>query len=237
MDLYKLFTYKEGTLNVPQFINTELSKEYTEQHYKYLIFAQEDVINNAKDKEQLCKAYTDFMDFWKLPFTTYAFYGRFNSVMPETANRPNPKLIIECKKGKVCVIGQPAYGFLIVNIEMLKSKNIKCDESYPEIFYLQDLAEKCYKENLWISNNNFLDINESWTLFKEHKNNGYNIDIKKFVSEKNRYNQIPRNYKPLNDFIENFKKYINDEASVKIEEPKQENNDLIDLSKLIEESK
>ena len=43
--------------------------------------------------------------------------------------------------------------------------------------------------------------------------------------------------KPLNEFVENFKKYINDEAPVKIEEIKSANEELIDLSKLIEESK
>lgn len=238
MEIYKLISYKAGSINVPKRINEELDKEYIKQTCKYLIFSQEDVLELAKDKNELCNEYVKFMDNWKIPFATYYFYGRFNSIMPETINRPNPKLIINSKKGKCDVISQPAYGFLILNIEMLKSKNIKMDDTYPEIFYLQDLAEKCMKEGLWLSNNSFIDIHNSWELFKEHKNNGYAIDIAKFTSEKNRYNQIPRDYKPLQVFIEAFKKYINeDSTTIAITKQHEEGTELIDITKLVEESK
>lgn len=238
MEKYKLISYKAGSINVPKRINEELDKEYVEQTCEYLIFSQIDVLENAKDKNQLCDEYVKFMDNWKIPFVTYYYYGRFNCIMPDTINRPNPKLIINTKKGRCAVISQPAYGFLVLNISMLKSKNIKMDDTYPEIFYLQDLAEKCMKEGLWVSNNTFIEMDKSWELFKTHKNDGYAIDIAKFTSEKNRYNQIPRDYKPLQFFIEAFKKFVNgEEVQVAATQQHEEGTELIDITKLVEASK
>ena len=207
MNTYALIEYEAG-INVPQLVNKYLTTEYTNQEHEYLIFSQTDILANAIDKNELCNAYINFMNTWQVPFTFYCYYGRFNSVLPESANHPNPRLLVKTEKGKADLISQLAYGFLVLNVSMLKSKNIKLDESYPAIFYLQELAEQCYRTKLWLSNCCFFDLHESWKLFKEHKNNGYNIDIKAFNEEKERYNKQNIQYKDVRDFLEAYKAAI-----------------------------
>jgi hypothetical protein len=207
MNIYNLIEYEAG-INVPQLVNKYLTAEYANQEHEYLIFSQSDILAIAKDKNELCNTYINFMNAWKVPFTFYCYYGRFNSVLPDSANHPNPRLVVKTEKGKADLISQLAYGFLVLNVSMLKSKNIKLDESYPAIFYLQELAEQCYRTKLWLSNCCFFDVHESWKLFKEHKNNGYNIDIKAFNEEKERYNKQNIEYKDIREFLEIYKASI-----------------------------
>lgn len=213
MNTYKLITYDFG-INVPKLVNEYLEIEYKNQENQYLIFSQNDIINLAIDKDKLCNEYVNFMNNWEVPFSFYCYYGRFNSVLPEYANHPNPRLIIKTAKGKADLISQLAYGFLILNVSMLKSQNIKLDETYPAIYYLQDLAEQCFKTKLWLSNCNFFDIHESWKLFKEHKNNGYNINIKDFNEEKERYDKLNIKYMDLKEFLDIYKAHIHKEDNV-----------------------
>lgn len=223
MNKFKTLEYEAGKLNVPKLINENLKKEYENQTVKYLIFVQTDIIENCIDFEKTCNNYCNFLDKWNIPFSYYSYYGRFNRVLPETNNIPTAKLNFNIKGEIVDVISQLAYGFLILDVEKLKSKNILIDESYPAIFYLQDLAEKCYKEDLWISNCYFFDIHDSWNMFKNQENNGYNISMKDFSEEKNRYNKIQRIYKSAQEFIEDFKRLYNSNVELKTEEVKGEN--------------
>lgn len=238
MENYKLITYEIGK-NAPKLINEYLTKEYQEQNYKYLIFSQTDIIDLAKNPEELCNAYVNFMDTFNLPFTFYCYYGRFNSVLPESANYPNPRVIVKTDKGKADLITQMAYGFLILNVSMLKSQSIKLDETFPAIFYLQELAEQCFQKKLWLSNCCFLDMHESWKYFKEHKNNGYNIDIKAFQEEKDRYNKRNIQYSGIKEFLDIYKQELHKSNNdVTISVPGNTNNtaEIIDLTKLTENS-
>lgn len=226
MDNYKLITYKIGE-NVPKLVNTYLDQEYQEQNYKYLIFSQTDIIDLAINTEELCNTYVNFMDTFNVPFTFYCYYGRFNSILPESANYPNPRLIVNTSKGKADLITQLAYGFLVINVSMLKSQLIKLDETYPAIFYLQELAEQCYRKKLWLSNCCFLDVHESWKLFKEHKNNGYNIDIKAFQEEKERYNKQNIQYMQIKEFLDIYKQELHKNENITMTIPSNINFDTI----------
>lgn len=207
MNAYQLITYAPGQ-NVPVMVNEFLNKEYNNQTVDYLIFCQTDIAEMANDIKEVCEKYVEFIQITNIPFTFYSYYGRFNSVLPESANLPNPKLIIKTAAYKCDLTSQFAYGFLIINVTKFKNANIKLDESMSAIFYLQDLAEQCYQKKLWISNCYYLDIHESWKLFKEHKNNGYNIDINAYKKEKEDYNKKNIKYKNINEFIEDYKAYI-----------------------------
>lgn len=231
METYKLITYMPGE-NIPRVANALLAREYQNQTYKYLIFSQIDIIELAYDKDELCKAYVDFLDTWKLPFGFYSYYGRFNSVLPESANKPNPRLILKTKYGKCDLISQFAYGFLIINVELFKQANIKMDETYPAIFYIQDLAEQCFQKNLWLSNCFYFDIHESWKMFKEHKNNGYNINIRDFQEEKERYNKQERKYGTLQEFLDIYKAKLH-EGENQVQAVSSESG-IIDITKLVE---
>lgn len=231
MNRYKLLTYTAGE-NVPRMINNMLAAEYKDQTAQYLIFSQTDIIDLANNQSELCNAYCNFLDTWKVPFGFYSYYGRFNSVLPESANRPNPRLVLKTKYGKCDLISQFAYGFIIINVETFKNGNIKLDETYPAIFYIQDLAEQCFQKNLWLSNCYYIDIHESWKMFKEHKNNGYNINIKDFQEEKERYNKQPRNYGPIQEFLDRYKvKLHEDDNKVQVE---SNESGIIDITKLVE---
>jgi hypothetical protein len=222
MEICKLIQYEIGKVNVPKIVNEFLDKEKENRTIQYYIFSQTDVIDNAQDPNTLGNMYVNLLTTFNMPFGYYSYYGRFNRVLPTITNTPNPVYVFNIKNTKVDVTNQLAPGFLIVDMDMLNKNNIRLDETYPEIFYLQDLAEKCFKAGLWKSNCFFFDIHESWKLFKNQNNDGRQIDIKKFTEEKNRYTEKKPEYKPVNFFIDELKKIY----STEIKEEKEEKEEV-----------
>ena len=118
-------------------------------------------------KEDVIQAYLDLMQELDLPFTFFPYYSTFNRVLTDSLNFINPKLMINANGKQYPVVIQPVYGLLILDVKKIKSINFKFDQTYPEIFYLQDLIEKCFQEKLWISNCAFIDICNSNSYLKD----------------------------------------------------------------------
>ena len=181
----KIITYMPSDLktSVPAFFNTILTDAFNNESIKYVTFVQTDLMLNCKD---------------------------FNKMLPHSLGIPNPKLDITlADKKHINVVMSPAYGFLILDIDKLKSIDFKFNESYTELYYMQDLIQKCFENNLWLSNSCFLDKHNSWNDLKQVTLDGYAIDSEKFKSERNEYNKLNFTYQSPNDFVIKFKEKYN----------------------------
>lgn len=157
-----------NTDNVPAFYNKELLSAYNDEKIDYLTFVQDDIYDNCKDPNQFINDYKEFLVKWNLPYIFFPYYIYFNKLLPEEAALPNPRLCLNIKNTeKINVVCMITYGFLLVDIKKLKSIDFKFNEQYTELFWVQDLAEQCFKNNLWISNCCFLDRLNSWKDLKE----------------------------------------------------------------------
>ena len=220
----KLFSYKEGTVNIPKLVNQQLKIFYQQEFDGSLVFAQEDVLQMAVDKDKLVQEYGDFVQHWKIPFATYCHYGRFNSAFPNADNRANPRFRVKTSRGICQVCTQPAYGLLTLNLKLLKPKKIFLSQKYPVMLYLQELAQRCMLQDLWISNNHFLDIDQSWKLFKSRSPKAYQIDMKVFTEQRERYKKdLNPIYGSANDFVQALKGWLERDALQELESlPKTE---------------
>lgn len=216
----KIVTYDiiNKKINVPKFFNEQLEKAKNVQNIDTITFIQLDLINNLKDTNKFIQEYLNLMNELDLPFTFFPYYGTFNRVMTDNLNFINPKLLINTANKKYPIVMQPIFGLLIVNVKKLESINFKFDEQLSEIFYIQDLAERCFKEKLWISNCAFVDIQNSNTYLKNEKAPTYQIDVELFKKEQQIYNKTQRNYAPLQEFVDTFKKYLADKNIITIKE-------------------
>lgn len=204
--------------NVPAHINKVLNKESTNNN-KYAFFLQNDIFANLIDKDKIFVEYVEFMKKWDLPYVMFPYYIHMNSVLPDLNNIPNPTLRLTINGNTTDVLNYPAYGFLGIDIQKLKNINFTFKETYPVMFYLQDLMEECYTNNLTLSNCCYLDIPHSNKFFKMHSTDGYHADINKFNEEKQVYHKTEYKYVTMNEFVEKFsKKYSvkkeNDKPSV-----------------------
>lgn len=193
------------SLNVPNYINNIMDKESNNGVHKFAFFIQNDIFANLVDKYKIFDDYVEFMKKWDIPFVMYPYYIHMNSVLPSTNNIPNPNLRLTINSTITDVLNFPAYGFLGINIEKANKINFRFDNNYPVMFYLQDMMQKFYENNLTLSNCCYLDIPESWKYFKTHKTDGYHADINKFNEEKKKYHSTEYKYLAMNDFIEKFK--------------------------------
>lgn len=216
----KIVTYDiiNKKINVPKFFNEQLEKAKNVQNIDTITFIQLDLINNLKDTNKFIQEYLSLMNELDLPFIFFPYYGTFNRVMTDNLNFINPKLLINTANKKYPIVMQPIFGLLIVNVKKLESINFKFDEQLSEIFYIQDLAERCFKEKLWISNCAFVDIQNSNTYLKNEKAPTYQIDVELFKKEQQIYNKTQRNYAPLQEFVDTFKKYLADKNIITIKE-------------------
>lgn len=193
-----------------------LNKDDNENHY--LVLLNEDLAKNLKDKNKFIDDYLNFAENYNLPYTFYPYYGNFNKVMLQISpGIPHPFFNITFEKRnneKINIVHQIAPGCLVLNINKLKSINFKFDTTYPSLFYLQDLVEKCYRAKLWISNCWYFDRFESWKDIKENTLDVlFPINQKNFQDEQKRYFEINKDckYKDPNQIIEDIKKWINGE--------------------------
>lgn len=208
----KIVTYDviNKQMNVPKFFNEQLEKIGTNENIDTITFIQIDLLNNLNEANKFIQAYLDLMQELDLPFTFFPYYSTFNRVLTDSLNFVNPKLMINANGKQYPVVIQPVYGLLILDVKKIKSINFKFDQAYPEIFYLQDLVEKCFQEKLWISNCAFIDICNSNSYLKDQKAKTYQINVQNFKKQQEEYNKIQRKYAPLQEFVDTFKKYLID---------------------------
>ena len=196
--------------NVPAFYNKELEAAYQNDKIEYITFIQDDLYDNCKNPQQFINDYKDFLVKWNLPYVFFPYYIYFNKLLPEEVALPNPRLLLNIKNvQKVNVVCMIAYGFLVVDVKKLKSINFKFNEQYTELFWLQDLAEQCFKNNLWVSNCCFLDRVESWKDLKVVTLTGHYTNNDKFNKEKAEYEKQGIKYHGIQDFINLFKMRYN----------------------------
>ena len=208
----KIITYMPSDLktSVPAFFNTILTDAFNNESIKYVTFVQTDLMLNCKDFNKFVQDYQLFLNIWNLPYVFFPYYAYFNKMLPHSLGIPNPKLDITlADKKHINVVMSPAYGFLILDIDKLKSIDFKFNESYTELYYMQDLIQKCFENNLWLSNSCFLDKHNSWNDLKQVTLDGYAIDSEKFKSERNEYNKLNFTYQSPNDFVIKFKEKYN----------------------------
>ena len=157
------------------------------------------------------------MKMWDIPFVMYPYYIHMNSILPSTNNIPNPNLRITINNNTTDALNFPAYGFLGINIEKLNKINFRFNTEYPVMFYLQDMMQVFYENNMTLSNCCYLDILESWKYFQTHTADGFHADINKFNDEKKKYHSTEYKYLPMNEFIEKFKEKYKQQTQKKEE--------------------
>lgn len=193
--------------SIPEYYNQELELAYKNEKIKYITFIFNDLYDNLKDANQFINDYKVFLNDWNLPYIFFPYYAYFNKNLPNELGLPNPKLEILIKKTNTkinCVIA-PTYGFLMLDITKLKTINFKFDVKYTELYYLQDLIQKCFDNKLWISNCCYIDRYNSFEDLKEINIKGYYIDSAKYNAEKAEYEKQKIQYSDINSFIKTLK--------------------------------
>lgn len=199
------------TQSIPQYFNKELEKAYANKKIDNIVFVQTDIQNNIIDFNKFVDSYTQLMTEYDLPYSFFPYYIYFNRLLPNILNTPNPKLNITIKKVKnVQVVCVPAYGFLILDVKKLKNINFKFNEELSELYWLQDMIQKCYEQKLWLSNCCFLDVPESWKMLKDYHNiSGFYINGEKYKKEKENYEKQQIKYHNIQEFLNIFKEKFN----------------------------
>lgn len=228
----QIFNINSQIKNFIQTYNNQLKNIYKtikedDTENTYLVLLYEDLAKNLKDKNQFIDDYIAFAEEWKLPFTFYPYYGSFNKALIKVSSgipHPSFEAVITKKDNKVIDIShQISFGCLVLNVNILKKINFKFDQNYPTVFYLQDLAEKCYRNKLWCSNCWFLDIHNSWEYVVKDSMDMMNpINMKTFQAEQKKYFEEHKdsNFKEASAFLDDFKKWMNgEEVAVEITSP------------------
>ncbi len=203
----KIISYDPDTIkDYSKFLNDALESTKDE---KYLMFVFNQIINAAKDKEEVAKKYEELLETMNLPFAFFPYYLHFNKILPALIAKPSPRIIGKTKNGFVFdVVQEPTFGLLAVNAQMLRDNGITFDDKFKTSFYIQDLIVKCFEKNLYFSASYFIDVHSSYELFNDDFRNGYKIDVKKFNDEKQEFFKIHnKNYSELiNGYVEKLKK-------------------------------
>lgn len=199
------------TQSIPQYFNQELEKVYKDDTVDNIIFIQKDLQDNIIDINKFIESYNQLMIDYDLPYCFYPYYLYFNKLLPNILNKPNPKINLTIKKVKnIQVVNIPAYGFLMLNVKKFKDIKFNFDQTLPELYWLQDMIQKCYEFNLWISNCCFLDVPNSWEMTKDFYNiNGYHVNGDKYKKEKETYENKQIKYHTIQEFLDIFKKRCN----------------------------
>ena len=201
----KLVSYDPNEVkNISTFFNEYLS---TFKDEKYVMFIFNDILDKVKDKSILCGAYESLLRRLDLPYAFFPYYIHFNKVFPDSIAKPSPRMSIKLKDDFLFdVVGSPAYGMLVVDVEKLQSINFSFNEEYRISFYIQDLINACHKNNLYFSSMYFIDVHNSYELFDSEFKEGHGYDAKEFMEEKSRFfgqNQIAE--EKINDYLMTLK--------------------------------
>lgn len=191
-------------INMSKFLNDNIELHKNE---KYIMFIFNDIYENIINLNEFYTKYVKLMKRFDLPYAFYPYYLHFNKMLWRSLSIASPKMKIKIDKKPACnVINQAAYGMLIVDIEKIKSINFKFNESLKLCFYIQDLAEACFKHNLYFSSSSFLDVYNSQEMVKSSFKDGYFIDAKEFAEEKSKFyakNTVVK--EDVNEFIKKLK--------------------------------
>lgn len=201
----KLVSYNPNEVkNIPEFFNEYLT---TFKDEKYVMFIFNDVLEKVKDKQVLCGAYETLLKRLDLPYAFFPYYLHYNKIFPDSIAKPSPRISLTLNDGfKFDVVGSPAYGMLLVDVEKLNSINFSFNEEYRISFYIQDLINACHNANLYFSSMYFIDVHNSYELFNSDFREGHMYDQKEFIEEKSRFfgqNQVAE--EKINDYVTNLK--------------------------------
>ena len=175
----------EKVENVAKFFNEEIEKYPNE---KYIMFIFNDIFNDLINSDEFFQKYKNLLERFDLPYAFYPYYIHFNKVLKKYISYPNPRMRVNINgKAAFDVINQTAYGMVILDMEKIKSINFKFNELYEKCFYIQQLIEECYKNNLYFSSCWYIDVFESYKMLKSTLKEGYKIDMKKFAEEKAKF--------------------------------------------------
>lgn len=186
--------------NIAKFFNEQI-ENYKDE--KYIMFIFDDIFKALKDQNEFFAAYKNLLERFDLPYAFYPYYIHFNKVLKRYISYPNPRMRIKiADKPSFDVINQTAYGMLILNMEKLKSINFKFNELYEQCFYVQQLIEECFKNNLYFSSSWYIDVYESYKMVNDSFKDGYKIDVKQFTEEKTKFfTTYKQNTEDLNEYI------------------------------------
>ena len=208
----KIVSYNPNEVpNIPAMMNQQIA----DSEDNFIMFVFDNVVDQMIDKQACCNAYKNFMLRFNLPFMIFPYYMHFNKILPDSIAKPNPRATIKLKKtGEVFdVVGMVAYGMLIVNKSRLADIGFKFDERYAKAFYVQDLMNRCFEKKIWMSNQYYIDIHNSWTMFKSNIREGYAVPSKVFLAEREEFAKNNKDgAQAINDFIQLLKVNFGGEA-------------------------
>ena len=203
--------------NIAKFLNEEIEK-YPEE--RYLMFIFNDIFDNLKNPDEFFQKYKEVLERFDLPYAFYPYYIHFNKVLKRYISYPNPRMRINiANKPAFDVVNQTSYGMVILDTEKLKLINFKFNELYEKCFYIQQLIEECFKNNLYFSSCWYIDVYESYKLVNDSLKDGFKIDINKFSEEKAKFFSIYTQNK------EDLKEYIN-KLNVRCKEIKEQESQI-----------
>lgn len=204
----KVISFDPNTCdNIPNFFNSIIDENLNKE--EYIMFVFNDIKNNIINFDEFVNTYELFLNKYKLPYIFYPYYIHFNRIFPNSIAFPNPRahILQQSDKSELDIIGNPAYGLLILNLKKINSINFRFNPKYAKAFYIYDLIRAMHKHNLWISSRYFIDVKNSFNLIKN--DGGFEIPSQVFGDEKNEFikeNNIEQ--ESINDFIKNLKEYL-----------------------------
>ena len=205
--------------NIPKFFNEQMDNYKDE---KFIMFIFNDIFEKLKDQNVFFSEYKNLLERFDLPYAFYPYYIHFNKALKRYISIPNPRMRIQISgKPAFDVINQTAYGMVILNMKKIRSINFKFNELYEKCFYIQQLIEECFKNNLYFSSSWYIDVYESYKMVDDVFKNGFKIDVKSFTEEKTKFfTSYTQNKENLKDYIEK----LNDHCKLIKENEEKENN-------------
>jgi hypothetical protein len=196
---------------IPEYMNETLIQCYNNEKISFLTFVYSDLYDNLKDCNGFIQKYKEFMVKYNLPYAFFPYYTFFNKLMPTSLALPNPRVrfTIEKTNDEINLVCSVAPGFLMLDVKKLKSIEFKFNTEFPVIYYFQDMAQKCFENNLWYSNCCFIDRLNSWEDLKVQTNAGITISNDKFEAEKANYDKLGYTYHDIQQVINILKEKLN----------------------------
>lgn len=212
----KIITYNpKSILNTASFLNEQLGK--LNEDDRFVMFVYDTIIDKVKSKEKLVTEYENLMTKLDLPFMFFPYYLHFNKILPALVAKPSPRITVTMSNGtKFDVVQEPTFGLLILDVKKLKAIGFRFNEKYAKAFYLQDLILRCFEKKLYFSTNYFIDVKNSFELFDDTFEQGYNVDPGEFMKEKQLfYTDNKPIAEVINDFVTTMRNVLNQLVSAK----------------------
>ena len=202
----KVIHYNLKTVdNAAKFFNEQIAENKDE---RYIMFIYDDIYEKAKDINEVARKYEELLVRLDVPYAFFPYYLHFNKILPAHVGKPSPRMSVTLQDKFVFdVVQEPAFGMLVVDSQKLRSMNFTFNEKYKICFYIQDLIATCHKNNTYFSNTFFVDVHDSYDLFKDNFSNGESIQSKIFLEEKNEFfkEHAEDKHESINDYLANLK--------------------------------